>query len=174
MGAGVDPEPAPPVPLRALAPDVDLDGFDCGEPSLNDRLKKHARPAEGRSARSYVVCRSGRVDAWHCLATGGIERAGLPRKLRHGRPHPVPVFVLGRLAVDLACQGRGLGADLVADCFRRCLAAASIIGATALVVHPLSDRSVPFYRNLGFGPLGGGDAAMFVLVETISDSLPPG
>lgn len=174
MGAGVNPGLSSPVPLRTLAADVELGDFRRGESSLDDWLRKHARSAEGKSARSYVVRSGERVVGYYCIATGAIERASLPRKHRHGWPNPVPVFVLGRLAVDLSLQGKGLGGDLVADCFRRCAAAASIVGAAALVVHPLNDRLVPFYHGLGFVPLAGDSQAMFILTETIMDALAAG
>ena len=65
-------------------------------------------------------------------------------------PEPIPVILLGQLAVDLDYQGRGLGGDLIVDAGRRALAAADLIGARAIIVQALDDEAGNFYERFGF------------------------
>ncbi len=67
-------------------------------------------------------------------------------------PDPVPVAIIGRLAVDRSAQGRGLGRALVQDASLRLLHAAEILRIRAVLVHALSDDARAFYVALGFTP----------------------
>lgn len=160
---------SPPTRL-ADRPTCDVSRFSCGDLGLDEWLKTRARAAEGRTARSYVVCLGERVIAYYCLSAGSLQRAHLPKRIRHGNPDPVPVLVLGRLAVDREFQHRRIGPSLAADCFRRCVSGAAIIGARGVVVHPLGQRTdlVEFYQKLGFERLPDAPHAMFVRIESIA------
>jgi GNAT superfamily N-acetyltransferase len=141
-----------PQPLR---PDHELDRFDSGEPVLDDWLRKRAltNEAEGAS-RTYVVCESGvtRVVAYYCLATGAVQRSDAPGAVRRNMPEPIPVMVLGRLAVDRSFQKKGLGRALLRDAILRTLRAADIAGIRALLVHALSEPARVLYTQSGFQP----------------------
>jgi predicted N-acetyltransferase YhbS len=65
---------------------------------------------------------------------------------------PIPVVVLGRLAVDQSLQGKGVGRALVQDASRRVVQAADTIGVRGLLVHALSADAEAFYERLGFHP----------------------
>lgn len=65
-------------------------------------------------------------------------------------PDPVPAIVLGRLAVDRAWQGHGLGADLLHDAVLRTLRAAREIGARVLLCHAIDAGTQRFYLHHGF------------------------
>jgi len=65
-------------------------------------------------------------------------------------PEPVPVVLLGRLAIDRAWQGLGLGADLLRDAVLRMLSAGETIGVRAILVHAISDAAKTFYQRHGF------------------------
>ena len=78
-------------------------------------------------------------------------------------PEPVPVILLGQLAVDAGYQGRGLGADLLSDAGRRSLAAAEVIGARAIVVQALDERASTFYQRWGFRPFSDREPLMLIL-----------
>ncbi len=141
-----------PQPLR---PDHELDDFDCGEPELNFWLQERSLQNENSGAsRTYVVCETGskRVAAYYCLATGAVQRASAPGGVRRNMPEPIPVIVLGRLAVALTHQGCGLGRGLLRDAVLRTLQAADIAGIHALLVHALSDEACEFYKRWGFQP----------------------
>jgi GNAT superfamily N-acetyltransferase len=146
------PEFLPPEPLK---PHHDLAGFNNGRhTSLDDWLRNRARLSEGWSARTYIlttVAEPARAIGYHCLATAMIERADLPSaKLRHEMPDPLPMMLIGRLAIDQNWQGRGLGSALLVDAVHRCVAASEIIGARGIIAHAIDDEAVAFYRRHGF------------------------
>lgn len=131
-----------PVPLAAHHV---LDGFDCGEPMLDDWLKHRARKNESRFSRTYVVCDDDRVVAYYCIAAGAVERQTAPGGVRRNSPDAIPVAVIGRLAVSKSHSGRGLGADLLADAVQRIAAAAQAIGIAAVMVQAKDDNARSFY-----------------------------
>jgi GNAT superfamily N-acetyltransferase len=129
-----------------------LTKFDCGEADLNDWLQKQSHKSEdGDSARTYVVCnRAGGVIAYYCLASGAIARDAATSQVRRNMPDPVPVMVIGRLAVDRDWQRHGLGPLLLKDALLRVVQAAEIIGIRAVLVHAMSDKAKAFYLKHGF------------------------
>src|ERR1700726_5291350 len=106
--------PAPRLrPPEKISPNHELTQFQSGEPALDDWLRKRAlRNEETGASRTYVVCTGGRVVGYYALATGGVAQVLAPGRVRRNMPDPVPVMILGRLAVDRSWQGRNLGASL--------------------------------------------------------------
>ena len=157
-----------PVPISEAH---DLAPFDCGVPSLNDWLKKRAL-ANHRSgaSRTYVLCHGREVIGYYCLATGAVDHDVSTSQLRRNRPDPIPVVVLGRLAVDRRYQNRRLGRILLRDANVRALQVAEIAGAVALIVHSLSDDARRFYRSSGFVPLPSQPMALYLLLRTIQQA----
>jgi len=130
-----------------------LADFDCGQDTLNNWLKHRAIKNEASGAsRTYVVCHQEHVIAYYTLATGAVQCVNAPGGIRRNMPNPIPVMVLGRLAVHLKWQKKGLGGDLLADAVKRTLQAADIVGIRAFVVHALSDEAKQFYAQFGFQP----------------------
>ena len=78
-------------------------------------------------------------------------------------PQPVPVILLGQLAVDMNFQGRGLGSDLLVDAAKRALAAAGLIGARAIIVQAYDDQAKSFYERFGFRPFSDLEPLMMIL-----------
>ncbi|WP_371822636.1 GNAT family N-acetyltransferase [Methylococcus sp. EFPC2] len=126
--------------------------FNCGEPTLDHWLKQRALRNEGRASRTYVLCTGRQVVAYYCLATGSITSELAPGRVRRNMPDPIPLMVLGRLAVDLAWQGRGLGKAILRDAVLRSIQVSELVGVRALLVHALSDQAVGFYEAHGFHP----------------------
>ena len=160
-----------PEPLRL---DHDIQGFDCGRPSLNDWLKKKALKAQqvGGSARTYVVCLSAeRVVGYFSLATGSINREDVPGKVKRNMPNPIPVVLLGRLAVDQTLTGQGIGAGLLKDALMRIINAAEQIGVRAVLVHALDEQARNFYLKHGFYESPTNDLTLMVTVEEIQRTL---
>ncbi len=138
----------PPRPLRA---DDDLSGFASGRPVLDDWLRKRALRNEGAGAsRTYVVCAGNRVLAYYSLATGSVQHGEAPGRVRRNMPEPIPVMIIGRLAVDTSQQGQGVGRGLLKDAILRTLSAAEIAGIRAILVHALDETAAAFYRKHGF------------------------
>lgn len=137
-----------PVPLN---PDHVLDGFNCGTPALNDWLIRQALRNEANGAsRTYVVCQKQTVVGYYCLSTGAIMRAASPKPMQRNMPDPIPVIVLGRLAVDTNYGNQGIGSGLLRDAVLRVLQVAESIGIKALLVHAISPEAKQFYRSRGF------------------------
>lgn len=158
-------------PPERLTARHDVASFANGKhPSLDDWLRDRALASEGLSARTYVLCAADaplRAVGYYAIAAAMEHRAALPSaKLRRGMPEQVPLLLIARLAVDRAVQGRGLGTELLADALRRCLAAAEIAGARAIVAHAIDDEAVRFYLHHGFlhSPLG--ERVMLLPIET--------
>lgn len=127
------------------------DEFDCGEPVLNDWLKKRALKNENTGAsRTFVVCQSNNVVGYYVLATGSVTHQHAPSKIRRNMPDPIPVMILGRLAVSKNMQSAGLGRGLLKDAILRTLGVAKHAGIRALLVHALSASAHTFYRQCGF------------------------
>src|SRR5437588_2233709 len=122
-----------------LAPDHELDAFDCGVAALNDWFKRRARRNEAEGAsRTFVICAGRRVVGYYSLAAGSILHAAATGRVRRNMPDPVPVLLLGRLAVDHNWHGKGLGADLLYDAVLRAIGAAESVGVRAILVHAIS------------------------------------
>jgi GNAT superfamily N-acetyltransferase len=137
-----------PVRLTALH---NLAEFDCGAPSLNQWLTRQALKNEASGAsRTYVVCIDNSVVGYYCLAAGAVVRTEAPKPMQRNMPDPIPVMVLGRLAVDLANQGQGIGRALLRDAILRVLGAAEIAGIRAILVHAISEDAKRFYLSHGF------------------------
>lgn len=158
-----------PVPLGEQH---DLSRFDCGKPSLNDWLRQRASRAEGRSARTYVVCtHENAVVGYYTFAAGGVRLDELPKPLRRNMPPVAPVTILARLAVDMGQQGRGLGRALLRDGLLRALNASRAIGSAAVLVHALDDEARVFYAGYGFVEFPEGSRTLFIAMQAIADGL---
>jgi GNAT superfamily N-acetyltransferase len=129
----------------------DAAGFDCGEASLDDWLRRRALPNQASGAsRTYVVCARSRIVAYYCIAAGALAVAGAPGAFRRNMPDPVPVVLLGRLAVDRGWQRRGVAAAMLQDAVLRAAQAADVVGVRGIIVHALSDSAKAFYEHHGF------------------------
>jgi GNAT superfamily N-acetyltransferase len=118
---------------------------------LDDWLTKRAYSNQiGGASRTYVVTGADRVVGYYSLASGALALADAPGSMRRNMPDPVPVGILGRLAVDRSYQGKGLGVALLQDAVVRTAQAAGIIGIRGLLVHAISLEAKTFYQYHGF------------------------
>ena len=149
-------------PPAILSPGHDLSGFDCGVAGMNDWLRRRALKWQKSGGTRVIVLTgdSGAVRAFYALATGQVRRAEAPSRMARNTPDPLPVIVLGRLAVDRRWQGRGVARSLLLDAFDRVLAISRSVGVVALMVHALNPDLVPFYRKFGFAPAPGDDSGL--------------
>lgn len=138
-------------PPRLLTGDDLLDAFDCGIPALNDWLKRRALANHvGGASRSYVVSTGKVVVGYYCILAGGIIAANAPNSIRRNMPDPIPIILLGRLAVDLSVKGRGIGAGLLLHAIEQTQEAAKIAGVRAMMVHAKDTAGAAFYHHFGF------------------------
>lgn len=131
-----------------------LEGFDCGNPALNDWLLRHARQAQGSgSAKTFVVADDQRVAGYFSLTVGQIDTLEAPERIRKGMgQYPVPVVILARLAVSKQNQGCGIGFGMLQDAIRRTMLIAEQAGIRAMLTHPIDEAAARFYTRFGFIP----------------------
>lgn len=129
------------------------DDFSCGIDSLDQWLNRRSLKNQIQGAsRTYVVCDETRVVAYYALASGALTTSDATGRFRRNMPDPIPVVVLGRLAVDKTLQGKGFGRSLVRDAGLRVIQAADAIGIRVMTVHALSNDAKTFYEKIGFEP----------------------
>lgn len=128
--------------------------FSCGEPALDEWLKRRAmaNQASGASRTFVVLDGEQRVCGYYAIAAGAVSHQLATGGVRRNMPDPVPVMVLGRLAVDHRAQGLRLGGSLLQDAVRRAVRVAQNTGVRALLVHALHERARSFYEHYGFQP----------------------
>lgn len=97
-----------------------------------------------------MVCRGKQVVGYYALAAGSVIHAEATGKLRRNMPDPVPMALLGRLAVDRSVHGFGIGAGLLKDALLRVLAASDLLGVRGIVVDALDEDAKSFYERFGF------------------------
>lgn len=130
----------------------DTSAFTCKHDSLSTWLRKRALAnSVSGASRTYVVCdEQRRVVGYYALAAGSVVSAAAPGRLRRNMPDPLPVIVLGRLAVHTDLSGRGIGSGLLKDAVLRSIQAAELIGVRALLCHAIDDEAKAFYLKHGF------------------------
>lgn len=149
-----------------------LDAFASGASTLDGWLQRKARANQVSGAsRTYVVCRGDQVVGFYAVAAGSVSHELLPRKLKQNMPDPIPVIVLGRLAIDLTEQGNGLGRALLRDAILRVSAAAHEVGIAAILVHALNDRAKAFYIGCGFAETTAEPMTLIARIADIKASL---
>lgn len=131
--------------------------FDCGKPALDEWLARTARQHQEKDiSQTFVaveVDSPSRILGFYALSACEVVTEELPRDVASTLPLKAPAMRLGRLAVDRAVQGQGLGELLLMDAIKRTCEVKEHIGAIALFVDALDDDAVSFYRKYGFVPL---------------------
>ena len=129
-----------------------LNDFECGEHALDDWLKRRAlnNQLSGASRTFVVVDDENRVRGFYAMAAGAISHQLATSTVRRNMPDPIPVMVLGRLAVDRRAQGIKLGAAMLQDAVTRAITVSQNTGVRALLVHALHERARQFYQHYGF------------------------
>jgi GNAT superfamily N-acetyltransferase len=130
-----------------------LEGFDCGEPALNDWLTRRAlgNQAAGTSRTWVVIDQPTRtVLAYYASSTASVMRAAAPRRIARDQPAELPAILLGRMAVDSRHQGNGLGAAMLKHFMTKAIEVSEKVGARFVLVHAKNERAKDFYKHHGF------------------------
>lgn len=160
---------SPPIPISI---EHELDDFDSGEHSLDEWLKKRAlKNHHSGGSRCFVVCKGKKVLAYYSLSAGAIIREAAPKKMQRNMPDPLPVLVLGRLAVHVDYQNKGLGSALLRDAMIRAISVASDAGIFAILVHALSEQAKRFYLSCGFVESPLQPMTLLMTLETVRSVL---
>ncbi len=128
-----------------------IESFRCDEPELEEWLRQRARKNQVSGAsRTFVVSLGDDVLGYYCLAAGAVTHDEAPGSLRRNMPDPIPIVVLGRLAVHSDWQGQGIGAGLLKDAILRTVRLSEEMGIRAIIAHALHDHAKEFYLRRGF------------------------
>jgi GNAT superfamily N-acetyltransferase len=154
----------------------DRNNFDCGEATLNAYLSRYAnQDIRRRVSRVFVASAPTgpqRVIGYYSLSAGSLAAADLPEEFRRRLPrYPVPVALVGRLAVDRSYHGQGFGAVLIADALQRIALAGQVMAVYAAVVDALDESAAAFYRQFGFISLPSQPLKLFLPMDTVTRSL---
>lgn len=155
--------------VRKLAAADKLDGFDCGQPALNQFLQRYALNSQKASSAQTYVCSQGEVVVgFYSLAVGSVEPSAAPSRVTKGLArHPVPVMILARLAVDKNHQRKGLGQALLKDALLRTAQAADIAGVRCLLVHAKDAVARQWYLNWEFEPSPSDPYHLFLMLKDL-------
>jgi len=136
----------------------DRAAFDCGEPALNDFLRRFARQShESNAAKTFCAVDERdptRVMGFYTIAPSAVLHDAVPSHLtKRLAKHEVSGFKLARLATDMRFAGRGLGGQLLAAAALRCLRVAEQSGGVLLILDAKSERAAGWYMGYGALPL---------------------
>jgi GNAT superfamily N-acetyltransferase len=157
----------------------DRAAFDCGDSDLNLYLQKFARQNhESGGAKCFIAVPSNapaRILGFYTLSPASLEYARTPAlaKKRLAR-YDVPVFRLGRLAVDTSVQGRGLGGALLLRAADRCIRVAQDVDGVALLIDAKNDRAARWYESYGALRLDDAPLSLVLPLATAADALKRG
>jgi len=145
----------------------DRAAFDCGDADLNLYVQKFARQNhESGGAKCFVAVPAdapARILGFYTLSPASLEYARSPALAKRGLGrYDVPVFRLGRLAVDRNIQGRGLGGALLLRAADRCIRVAQDVGGVALLIDAKNDRAARWYKS--YGALGLVDSPLSLVL----------
>lgn len=161
--------------LSAPAPLADhhnLDNFDSGVASLDEWLRRRARANQAAGAsRTFVICEGDDVAGYYALSSGSISTNEASGRMRRNMPEPIPVVVLGRLAIGKSYQGKGIGRAMVRDAAKRVIAAGDEIGIRGIVVHAISEEAKAFYLALGFLQSPTADMTLMIPIADLKAAL---
>ncbi|MFT4030116.1 MAG: GNAT family N-acetyltransferase [Protaetiibacter sp.] len=150
---------------RPITPNDRVSTFSCGEQSLDDWLNLRAiKNEKGGNSRTFITTErdSGPIAGYYCLSAHSVAREEMPGSLRRKAPDPIPVILIGRLAVDSRFKGQGLGHSLLADALAKGLEAAKFVGSRAFLVDALGEKAVAFYQKFGFQLMPESTRALYV------------
>ncbi|MBD3637447.1 MAG: GNAT family N-acetyltransferase [Crocinitomicaceae bacterium] len=150
------------------------DEFDCGQEILDDYLKKQAnQDVKKKLSACFVISEKindkDRVQGYYTLSNTGIPRELIPDKFQKKFPtayKTIPATLLGRLARDKTCKGKGMGERLLVDALFRSYLASEQLGSFAVVVDPIDEMAISFYESYGFKLLPD-SGKMFIPMATI-------
>jgi len=139
--------------IERLLPHHDRRFFDCGVEELNSYLQRYSGQHERKGVgRTYVAIKENdtRVVGYYTISSSSISFEVVPENLPR---HPVPVALIGRLAVDNTARRQRLGETLLIHALRSAQRAARIVGIYAVVVDALDETARSFYLKYGFNEL---------------------
>ncbi len=147
--------------IKPLLNEDILEGFDCGTPILNNFITKNALNYQNSFAsKTYLLKSEDILCGFYSISATLIEQNRWPK-------HPLPAVLLGRLAVDLRFQGKGLGAVLFADACKKVLTIADTVGCVGLITDAKDQSAIKLYIKLGMKPFKNKPNTLFLKTKDI-------
>lgn len=146
--------------IKAYDGKLDAKSFACGQPALDGYIRRYAAQDIKRNlARVFIATPAddlAYLAGFFTLSAGSVKCSDLPATLARKLPrYPVPVALIGRLAVDRSFQGKGLGSILLADACQKVSLARDTLAVVGIVVDAKDQPAAAFYRHFGFIGLSG-------------------
>jgi predicted N-acetyltransferase YhbS len=163
------------VAIQLLGAQHRREGFDCGDAALNDFLLRQAGQQQRRGfGKTYVaVAEDGvTVTRFVTVSAGQVATSSLPAQLKLPR-YPAPMLRIGRLAVDVRHQSKGIGQDLLAFALRLTVEFSQRVGLYAVVVDAKHDKAKAFYVKLGFIACEDNPLSLYLPIATLEQSIAP-
>lgn len=157
----------------------DRAAFDCGDADLNLYLQRYARQNhESGGSKCFVASPADAITqvlGFYTLSPASLDYSRTPALLRKGLArYDVPVFRLGRLAVDRTVQGRGLGGALLLRAAERCLIVAREVGGVGVLIDAKHDRAADWYASYGAVRLTDAPLSLMLPFATVNEALQKG
>ena len=150
--------------------------FDCGDDSLNQFLHRHARQShEKGGSKTFLAIDdtdNNKILSFYSISPASVLYASTPKIIKRGLAHhDIPVFRLGRLAVDCSVQSCGLGGQLLLAAGRRCLLVSAEVGGVALLIDAKNEKITKWYNSYGAIPLLDSPLSLLLPFKTLHTSL---
>ena len=161
------------VVIQPLTKTHNRKAFDCGQADLNTFVRQYAMQQQKQGYnQGYADLLDGELIGFYCLNAASLAFTELPENIRRGLPrYPVPCVCIGRFAVAVQWQGKGLGRRLLAHALRRVLEASVIVGVSLVLVDAKNEAAALFYESLGFVRLDDQPMTLFLPVSKIVDGV---
>lgn len=161
--------------IRPLDAAIATASFQCGSAPLDDYIRRYASQDVRRNvARVFVATPENnprQLAGFFTLSAGSVSCASLPASQAKKMPrYPVPVALIGRLAVDKQFQGKGLGAILLADACQKVSQASAVLAVVGIIVDAKDDKAIAFYEHFGFILLPGQADRMLLSASAFQSS----
>lgn len=146
--------------IRPLDASIYTASFQCGSKPLDEYIRRYAsQDVRKNVAKVFVAMPENnpqQLAGFFTLSAGSVCCSSLPETLARKLPrYPVPVALIGRLAVDAKFQGNGLGSILLADACQKVAQASSVLAVAGIIVDAKDEKAIAFYAYFGFIPLRG-------------------
>lgn len=130
---------------------LERSSFSCGSAELDRWLVEFAGQAwRRRDAVPFLLHLGREICGFYTLSAGSVRRNDHPTRWSRGAPDPIPTFLIGRMAVDVRYQRRGIGSEMLRDAIQRACRSRDFVGARSLHVAAMSREAVAFYEHWGF------------------------
>jgi GNAT superfamily N-acetyltransferase len=158
--------------IRALDKRADTTSFNCGQSALDSYIHRYASQDVRRNvARVFIASPQSAphsLAGYYTLSASHVQCSDLPAAIARKLPqYPIPVALLGRLAVATVFQGQGVGSVLLVDACKKVLQAQEMLAVAGLVVDAKDNNAARFYKHLGFTPLNQQAQRLFLPMQVL-------